>query len=745
WQEFFQEPTEAQNWETEIRKRIRSFLTQAYRRTISEEILDRYVRYAVAKTRGGMPFVATMKKVASAVLSSPLFLYRYQSQNQDEDLFELASNLSYFLWSSGPDRELMALADQGELSKPEVLNQTLERMFADPKIERFLDTFPAQWMQLENVLAATPDPGKHRFFSLDKSHPASLHMLIEPLLLFDAIFVEDRPVLELIAPGFGYQSEFLKTWYTSDLKPPRIDTKKIVEQNRLNDRNRQEVNQKIEKTNAELAQLINPVRERILSEKQKTKGSRPVELKPLAAWEFDGNLKSSIGDLDLKSHGKVTFKEGRVVLNQSYLLSKPIPVDLKAKTLEVWCLPHNLNQAGGGLMGIQGQGDFFDTIVIGERQAKHWISGSNGFSRTLDFAGSVPETKVNEMIHLVMVYRADGTTLLYRNGLPYGQPFKKQRAVFPKKKSKVIFGLRHLPAGNNKYLHVSLDKARLYDRALTREEVLAAHSGNDLFVSAEELAKALSKEEKAKQDSLGQQLASLNHQLKAIPANQDPRRAQQDSRNRFDNKIRSQLRSGIFNRIQSIDPRYGGVITNAAVMSMTSGPKRTHPISRGAWLIEVILNDPPPPPPNDVPPLNEESGDKNLTIREKFKIHRENPDCAGCHSRLDPLGFAMENFDVTGRWRDQYENGREVDPSGTLWKQFAFNGAVDLKKVIATEKQRFLRAFTKHLLRFALARELEATDALVVDSILAKSEKDNFRLKSLIQAIVSSKIFHPSR
>ena len=116
-------------------------------------------------------------------------------------------------------------------------------------------------------------------------------------------------------------------------------------------------------------------------------------------------------------------------------------------------------------MGIQGPGDFFDTIVIGERKNRHWISGSNGFARTLDFPGSFPEKNANERLHMVMVYKEDGTTALYRNGQPYGKPFKKGAAKFPKNQSSVIFGTRHLPAGGGRRLDVTLVRARFYHRA----------------------------------------------------------------------------------------------------------------------------------------------------------------------------------------------------------------------------------------------------------------------------------------
>ena len=177
------------------------------------------------------------------------------------------------------------------------------------------------------------------------------------------------------------------------------------------------------------------------------------------------------------------------------------------------------------------------------------------------------------------------------------------------------------------------------------------------------------------------------------------------------------------------------------MLSMTSGPRRTLPIARGAWIIEVIFNDPPPPPPNDVPPLNEDASDENLTIREKFAKHRENPDCAGCHSRLDPLGFALENFDITGRWRDKYENGRTVDASGTLLRKYEFKDIVRFKESITKEDRRFAKAFTAHLMRFALSRELTPGDTLTIDRIINKTANKNFRLRSLLKEVIRSKSF----
>ena len=401
----------------------------------------------------------------------------------------------------------------------------------------------------------------------------------------------------------------------------------------------------------------------------------------------------------------------------------------------------NLKQRGGGLMGLQGPGDFCDTIVLGERKPQHWISGSNGFRRTNDFPGSTPETKTNQMLHLAMVYQADGTTTLYRDGKPYGKPYRKGSATFPKNRSSVLFGLRHLPAGGNKFLTVRIDKARLYNRALTSDEVAASSRGNNLYISDKELLQALTPKQRTNQQALVKTLQQSRIALKQVPPFQDPKTLQQNAQRKFDDEMRRKMRSQAFERVAVSDPRYGGVITNAAVLSMTSGPKRTLPIARGVWIIEVIFNDPPPPPPNDIPPLNEEQTSKKLTIREKFAIHRSNPTCAACHTRLDPLGFAMENFDITGRWRDKYDNGRDIDSSGTLLKKYKFNNAVEFKEAVTKKQSRFAKAFTSHLLRFALSRELTAADSVVVDDIIAKAEADDFKLKSIIREVVRSRAF----
>ena len=214
----------------------------------------------------------------------------------------------------------------------------------------------------------------------------------------------------------------------------------------------------------------------------------------------------------------------------------------------------------------------------------------------------------------------------------------------------------------------------------------------------------------------------------------------------YDSKVEGRLGGPVtmaFERVSINDRKEGGVITSAAVMTMTSGPEETKPITRGAWISGVIFNDPPEPPPADVPTLENDDSElaKQMTLRERFASHRENPDCAGCHKKLDPLGFALENFDAVGRWRDQYHNGREVDSSGILFRKHKFNDVVEFKDAIMSEKDRFTKALVSHLLSFSLGRKLSAFDSRAVDLVAKKVKESDYSLRVMIHEIVQSDPF----
>jgi hypothetical protein len=199
-----------------------------------------------------------------------------------------------------------------------------------------------------------------------------------------------------------------------------------------------------------------------------------------------------------------------------------------------------------------------------------------------------------------------------------------------------------------------------------------------------------------------------------------------------------------FRRVSVADRRQGGVITNVAVMTMTSGPAQTRPITRGAWIAGVIFNDPPDPPPADVPLLpNQEDAESEagLTLRERFKAHRTQAECASCHAKIDPLGFALENYGPTGVWRDTYDNGRTVDAGGVLFGRHTFSNIVEFKDAILAEKDRFARAFAGHLLEFALGRALGASDEPALDRIVREAASADYRIQEMIKQIVLSDPF----
>lgn len=198
-----------------------------------------------------------------------------------------------------------------------------------------------------------------------------------------------------------------------------------------------------------------------------------------------------------------------------------------------------------------------------------------------------------------------------------------------------------------------------------------------------------------------------------------------------------------FHRVPVTDRRNGGVITNAAVMTMTSGPERTQPITRGAWVAGVIFNNPPEPPPADVPALGEKpaEGEEHLTLRERLALHRERSDCKGCHEQIDPLGFALENYNPIGVWRTKYGNDRDVDMAGELFRKHKFNDVIEFKDAILAEKDRFTRGLAGHLLSFALARELGAADQIALDQITEATAADDYKMKTLIKQVIFSEPF----
>ena len=184
--------------------------------------------------------------------------------------------------------------------------------------------------------------------------------------------------------------------------------------------------------------------------------------------------------------------------------------------------------------------------------------------------------------------------------------------------------------------------------------------------------------------------------------------------------------------------RRGGLLGMPAVLTVSSYPYRTSPVLRGAWILEAMLGTPPPPPPPNVPALEEpKEGSAKMTVRERLAQHRENPNCAGCHSRIDPMGFALENYDAIGRWREE-DGGKPVDNSGELLDGTKFNGPLELKKVLMDRKDLFIRNLASKMLGYALGRGLTLKDGCAVDSIVAQVKSKDYKAQALLEAVVLS-------
>ena len=422
-----------------IRARLSRLLRRAFRRPVDRKTLDHFAEFATDQLAMGASFEDTMRSLVGAVLGMPDFLYFYETPNEENSAgevegrqrindFELASRLAQFFWSSIPDDRLLDLAEAGQLGDAATLSAQIDRMLNDRRSGRFCDNFPSQWLQLDRLITAIPDPKKFPYFYYN-GYRTSMHMMSEPLLLFETVYIEDGSIMELLDPGFTWQSDMLQANY--------------------------------------------------------------------------------------EGHSGESREGGRTVQVQVF---KRVPID---------------------------------------------------------------------------------------------------------------------------------------------------------------------------------------------------------------------------------DPRRGGVITNAAVMTMTSTPTRTQPITRGAWVNAVIFNDPPEPPPADVPPLPEVEAEElaKLTIRERLAVHRKRADCAGCHNKIDPFGFALENYGPTGVWRDHYENGREVDASGILFNQHEFQSVVEFKRLILQERGRFIHGFVSHLLSYALGRELGPADSPALDVITVQAMAGEDQMRAVLKKVAMSEPF----
>lgn len=199
-----------------------------------------------------------------------------------------------------------------------------------------------------------------------------------------------------------------------------------------------------------------------------------------------------------------------------------------------------------------------------------------------------------------------------------------------------------------------------------------------------------------------------------------------------------------FRRVQLDGRQRGGILTHASVLTVSSYPTRTSPVIRGKYILENIFGAPPPPPPPDVPLLDEEKVGSNGPLRQQLEQHRSNAMCASCHNRMDTLGFALENYDGTGKWRN--EDGKfPIDPSGTLPNGKSFTTAAEMRAVLAADLVEFSQNLTEKMLTYALGRGVERYDRQTVKSVREKWANDGYRFQTLIYEVVRSLPFQMKR
>jgi hypothetical protein len=201
-----------------------------------------------------------------------------------------------------------------------------------------------------------------------------------------------------------------------------------------------------------------------------------------------------------------------------------------------------------------------------------------------------------------------------------------------------------------------------------------------------------------------------------------------------------------FRRVALNDENRKGFLGQGSILTVTSYATRTAPSIRGKWLLENILGTPPPPPPPNVPDLALKAGGdgKQLTMRQQMEAHRSNPACASCHKFMDPLGFALENFDATGKWRTM-EAGIKINASGVTPDGFPLNGPADLRDYIASRPTQFVTTVTEKLLIYALGRGVESYDYPVIRKIVRETAPEDYKWSSLVVAIAKSTPFQMRR
>jgi hypothetical protein len=202
-----------------------------------------------------------------------------------------------------------------------------------------------------------------------------------------------------------------------------------------------------------------------------------------------------------------------------------------------------------------------------------------------------------------------------------------------------------------------------------------------------------------------------------------------------------------FQRVNYPDDTRRGLLGHGSILVQTSLANRTSPVLRGKWVMEVLIGMPPPPPPPGVPDLEETKDSKDgkpLTTRERMELHRKDPTCRTCHQYMDPIGLALDNFDVTGRWRYR-ENGMPLDTRGQMYDGTPVTRPADLQTSLLKRPIPLMRSFTENLMAYAVGRRVEDYDQPTIRAITRNAEANGYRVSSFILGVVNSSAFRSKR
>ena len=275
---------------------------------------------------------------------------------------------------------------------------------------------------------------------------------------------------------------------------------------------------KLKRIDRQLGDLSKTLTERVLE--KRSPDAQASQMQPMAYWNFDDGLRDQIGSLHGEAHGEARLENGALILNGegSYVSTPPLECNLREKTLEAWVQLDGLKQQGGGVISVQDlSGIHFDAIVYAEQERRRWMPGSDGFTRTRSLQGEAEKEATDRFVHVAMVYEADGTISAYREGKLYGKPYKSDGPFdFRSSATQLLFGNRHGEPDQQRLLRGRIDKAALYDKALSADEIAASASGDPNFVSEADRQSASTDAEREAATQWRAERESAHEQLGAI-------------------------------------------------------------------------------------------------------------------------------------------------------------------------------------------------------------------------------------